>query len=608
MPFHRTAALTDLCVFLAACGLLAACSTSRFREAADREVYALIAEKTPDVVGMPDDFTIEQAELPSMDDLSIAEVAPEFLGEEGLSEVGARVVSLERALDLAVKNNRTYQNEKESLYLQALSLTLDRYSYTPIFSGGGGASYNKSTRDVVESTPIAQAASSAPDLVAAIGGLTGTPGDLIDGYAALVGAALAVPGVDTQRTRIVDERSVSGDSRLGVDLLLKGGGRIAVDLTSDFLRFITGDPRVTTSSALVSTITQPLLRGAGRKAAAERLTQAERDLLYALRAFTRFRQTFTVDVCSSYYEVLQNRDAVRNNWRSFQSFRLNAERERAFAEENLRTVAELGRLEQALLRTEGSWITSVRRYKQSLDLFKIQLGLPTNAPIVLDDGELTELKAKGILHPDIMADDAVKVALVARPDLYTDRDQAEDAKRRVYVAANALKPGLDLSVSANVPSMPGDRFQELDFERMRWGAGLDVDLPLNRKSERNSYRAALIAMERARRNLTLAEDRVKLDVRDGWRALDSAKRTYEISLKGVELNERRVEEQLLRADLGIARAQDQVDAQNDLNEAENAWTAALVTHTIARLEFWRDMGILFIKENGQWEEVTDVRP
>jgi hypothetical protein len=30
-----------------------------------------------------------------------------------------------------------------------------------------------------------------------------------------------------------------------------------------------------------------------------------------------------------------------------------------------------------------------------------------------------------------------------------------------------------------------------------------------------------------------------------------------------------------------------------------------VGHTIARLEFWRDMGILFIKENGQWEEVTD---
>ena len=34
-------------------------------------------------------------------------------------------------------------------------------------------------------------------------------------------------------------------------------------------------------------------------------------------------------------------------------------------------------------------------------------------------------------------------------------------------------------------------------------------------------------------------------------------------------------------------------------------TQALVTHTIARLQFWNNMGILYIKENGQWEEIRD---
>jgi hypothetical protein len=34
-------------------------------------------------------------------------------------------------------------------------------------------------------------------------------------------------------------------------------------------------------------------------------------------------------------------------------------------------------------------------------------------------------------------------------------------------------------------------------------------------------------------------------------------------------------------------------------------TSALISHTIARLEFWRDMGILYIKENGNWEEVKE---
>lgn len=49
----------------------------------------------------------------------------------------------------------------------------------------------------------------------------------------------------------------------------------------------------------------------------------------------------------------------------------------------------------------------------------------------------------------------------------------------------------------------------------------------------------------------------------------------------------------------------QVDAQQDLTRAQNDLTAALVAHNIARLEFWRDMGILYIKDDGQWEEVND---
>jgi len=75
----------------------------------------------------------------------------------------------------------------------------------------------------------------------------------------------------------------------------------------------------------------------------------------------------------------------------------------------------------------------------------------------------------------------------------------------------------------------------------------------------------------------------------------------------VKLAERRVEEQNLLAELGRARAQDQVDAQNALNDSKNQLTQALVSHTIARLQFWNNLGILYIKDNGQWEEVADAK-
>jgi len=595
-------------IILATAALLAGCSTTHYRRNADKEAYGAIAEKAESVPGMDKDFSIEQEPVPSLDGLPSVEEAAAFLGEAAQSEVGAKAVSLEQALALAVKHNRAYQNQKEALYLEALGLTLDRHLYTPIFSAEGGVGYRRATRDATGYSSLAEAALAAPDIVRQIGALAGTPSDLLNSYAALVQEAGTVSGLTASRVEIVDERDVSGDTSLGLDLLLKGGGRIAVDLTSNFLRFLTGDPRVSTSSALAASITQPLLRGAGSKVAAERLTQAERNLLYELRTFTRFRQEFTVRICTDYYEILQQRDIVRNNWNTLRSFEKSLERQRAFAAEGKTTQAELGRFEQAFLGTENDWVSSVRRYKQSLDQFKIELGLPAAMAVVLEDNELAALKAAGILHPKIASEDAVQVAQTARLDLYTEYDLVSDAERKVHVASNGLLPDLDVQGQITVPSLPGDRFQELDSKRYRWNAGVDVDLPLDRKSERNTYRAALISHERAKRELELAKENVTLDVRAAWRTLDQAKRAYEIALKGVELNKRRVEEQNLLAELGRATALNQVDAQNDLNEAENNLTAALVSHTIARLEFWRDMGILYIKPNGQWEEVKDVEP
>jgi outer membrane protein TolC len=162
---------------------------------------------------------------------------------------------------------------------------------------------------------------------------------------------------------------------------------------------------------------------------------------------------------------------------------------------------------------------------------------------------------------------------------------------------------VDLTSSVTLRSDPNDvsGMAWPQPERYSYSAGLDVDPGLDRTAERNAYRSALIARDRAARSVEQQADEIRLQVRDGWRALDQAKRSYEISEVGVKLAERRVEEQDLLAELGRARAQDQVDAQNDLVSSRNQRTQALVAHTIARLQFWNNLGILYIKDRGQWE-------
>jgi len=588
------------------CLLTPGCATSRFKESADKESYALIQEKTPAVPGMDSEFSIDvDAAGPQLDGLPVVAESDLSLGGDGTAELGSSLLSLERALSLAVRHNRNYQNAKEQLYLQALSLTLERHRYKPILSAGASAQYTRDTIEQSRASDFTNALAEAGVAIDALEALSGGTATLLREYANLVADAGAELGLDDPRTETQNRRSVSGGASVGMDVLLKGGGRLALDLTTNLLRYLVGTGGDAGTSAITATFTQPLLRGAGAKVAAERLTQAERDLLYALRDFTQFRKDFTVDICSSFYNVLQGRDIVRNTFTSYQNFLTSVERERAFAAEGRRTQADLGRLEQARLSAENNWVNALRRYREDLDRFKIQLGLSTDARVALEDDELALLQTQGLKHPILSDEEAVQVAMTARLDIYTRRDSLEDADRQVVVAANALKPGLSLIAQASAPTQGTNQPANFDFNRGQWSLGADLDLPLDRKAERNNYRATLIARERALRELTLSEDNVKLEVRAAWRNLDQARRNFEVAQRSVELNQRRVEEQGLLADLGRATALNQIDAQNDLTRAQNDLTAALVAHTIARLAFWRDMGILYIKADGQWEEIED---
>lgn len=554
---------------------LAGCTTAHYRKSADKEAASIIAQKSPAVPNMDRQFTIERTNVLALEGLPLARQSGEAvasLGTERATEEGARVLSLDKALEMAVKYSREYQAQKESLFLAALSLSLARFNYTPIFSNGSHAQIQNQPQNVQR----------------AIDQVAGTQTALLE-----------------QETTVVQQYNSSGNASLGSSVLLRSGAKLIDSFNISFLKFLNGGGQSVVASALTATITQPLLRNAGYKVTMENLTQAERTTLYALRSFVLYRKNFSVQIAQSYYGVLQTRDAVVNSWRAYQNYQQTVEKQRALAVEGRIRQSDLGSVEQAYLEAERSWIGTVRSYNQQLDQFKITIGLPLATRLVLDSQELEHLK---ILHPNLAAEDAVKVALVTRLDLATVRDQKEDAQRKVPVAANGLKPDLNLSLSGELDSKAGrsNPFNP-DLQRVRGVAGVDFGLPLNRIAERNAYRGALIQAAQAERQLTLQEDTIRLQVINSWRALDQAKRDFELSELGVKLAERRVEEQNLRAELGQITGLELVDAQTALINSRNARTAALVGHTIARLQFWYNMGILYIKDNGLWEEVKDAK-
>lgn len=553
--------------------MLPACTPGLYHTLADRETKLILGSKAAKVENIEGDLSIEPPAPADLEKMKKRMQDADFLGKERGREKGARVLPLDDALAQAVRLNRTYRGRKETLYLQALELTGARHEFTPIFHGTTDLAVKSDSR-------TGEDVSNQPAPVAEVGGEAGT--------------------ATVQRTidGIVATNTQTRTSSMGFTLLQRAGARLAVDFTEDFLGFVTGSRNVS-NSALAVTLTQPILKGGGYMATMENLTQAEREMLYSLRDFSNYRREFVVGIAERYYNILRARDEVRNNWVSYQGFLKVVESEEAMSQEGLRTLTQLGLLRQAALRAESFWVRSVLDYEAQLDAFKVELVLPLDEAIVLDEGELKKL---GIEDAGLTREQAVKVAQSSRPDLVTARDRVEDAERKIEVAKVGLRPGLDVNVGYDVVNPPGVNRPQLDFRRRNLSSGVTVDLPVNRKLERNTYQATLVGLERARRDETLAQDEVALQIRDDWRAIEQARRGYEIAAQGVALAERRLEEQRLLFEINKGEARDLVEAQTDLVESLNERTSAIISHSVARLRLWRDMGILFISKEGQWHK------
>lgn len=547
--------LVQLAVISAGTIAAAGCGAAYYTEQANAETYAIVADKQTEAFGERSPFTIEpdpkiyeffrraaaHYELP--EGLEPGDVPEHSLPRKG---PGAVRITMAEALRLAVHANRNYQAEKEQVYLTALALTFERYLFDP--------------------QPFA----------------TGTVNAVND-----TGAV---------------KRTWDGTSDVGFSQQLADGATVVANLGLTALKFINKELGDTIDSTLDFSLRQPLWRGAGRRIVQENLRQAERNALYQVRSFARFEKSFAVDVATQYLNVLQERQIVLNEFANYQSLVLSRKRAEELAEAERLPEFQVDQARQDELRAYNRWIVERERYTNSVDAFKIQLGIPVVSPIELVPEEMERLVEAGLQRPDVERDEAVATALVTRLDLANTRGAVEDSLRKIVVAEDGLEGDVDLVASIGYASDNPNRSPEsarLAFHRGDYSIGFDIDLPVDRLQERNALRRTQIDHEQAERNLTLLEDRVTLQVRQAFRRLEQARQSYEIQARSVELAEQRVESTQLLLQAGRANQRDVLEAQQALVEAQNALTRAVVDHTIAGLEFQRDVGTLTVNQEGQ---------
>lgn len=602
--------LTTVLLLLGGLALVGCRSPGQYREKADKVADDIITQKQKEAVGKTEPLEIERPSdilrrrLIEAQNLPVSSTAS--LGTDALKPIphapkdnyptethspDANIpiepnkplkISLIDALQIAAHNSPDYQTQKERVFSVALDLDLERNGFRNLFSAGTDHSI-----------------------------LTTTTGD-----------------------ETVTSTSNSGS--VGVSRLLKNGALLTSAVALDLTNLLTQGGSSRLGLNVDTSLSIPLLRGSGRYIVLEPLTQAERDVVYQIWTFERYKRTFAVGIASNYYSVLRQVDSLKNSESNYRSSIRSARMSRRQGDAGRLPQIQVDQAVQRELSSRTGWISAEILLANSLDSFKTLLGLPADARIEPDVNDLIALQQRGAKYVDTMkiaykavaaetappADAeavpippnredvgpyeidewvAIKLALDHRLDLRTANGAVYDAQRQVVVTADALRTGLTLNGDVRLSGDDDrDRFR---YRGERYHALLSLDLPIERTAQRNRYRESLIALERSTRSVQTLEDQIKTSIRNELRSLLQARENLKISAQSVVIAENSVANEDLQLQAGRVLIRDLLEAQDALLSAQNNLTAAIIQYRTAELQLQRDLDMLEITQHG-FKELT----
>jgi hypothetical protein len=280
------------------------------------------------------------------------------------------VLKMDQAIELGVINSPTYQSFREGLYLAALPVTQQRFNF----------SY--------------QWAATA---------------DWIREWAG-------------PRSEHGFQNNWTGTSTIGFSKLFSTGALLTADFANTTIFNFVGNG-FTSSSNVTVNASQPFLQGGGKAVNLEPLTQAERNLLYSIRAYARFREQFNIAVALGTTPPTDLRSAIGSTSASpisvlaalgiastdvsggFVGYLSTLYREcdmaadmklvhdleralkiiEAYQEGGMFSPLQVDQVRSTLLNGRNTVLADHQFVNNALDQFKIVLGLPANMPLILDD-------------------------------------------------------------------------------------------------------------------------------------------------------------------------------------------------------------------------------
>jgi hypothetical protein len=367
---------------------------------------------------------------PSADDLQSHPIQTLF--DMNLSPEGF-LLTLDQTVELGLINAREYQSIREDLYLACLPVTLQRFSFA--FQ-----------------------------------------------WTAIVNAFRQWAGLHSLEGH---QNNWTVNSNIGVSKLFSTGALLTTAFANNtVINFLhAGGPHVTSVSTINLDFVQPLLRGGGKAVTLEPLTQVERNLLYEIRAYARFREQFYLSIAlgitlpgtlpaaaggttgggpiSLLASLGIASTDVSGQFRGYfptlfrqldmaldQKYARDLERAllifEGFQEGGQVSPLQVSQVRTSLLNARNAVLKDYQDKTNALDQFKLQLGIPINLPLVLDDAPARALTRQYDRYYEVLAEADAAYKLVEK-----QREQPPEK----------LRPFLT-RLFANDPLVQGTEFQK----------------------------------------------------------------------------------------------------------------------------------------------------
>jgi len=360
------------------------------------------------------------------------------------------------------------------------------------------------------------------------------------------------------------------------------------------------------SSQFSFSVTQPLLKGRGLVVNRGAIWIARRNIEQSQANFAVQINEAILSVTNQYWSLVQAQKNLAVLQESLKLAEESYKRDKRALELGAISPLDIYRSEATVAQRRLQILQAEYAVKPLEDQLRRTLGADLDPRMAAIDIELTEpVESKNeLMAMDIAT--AMELALNHRPELVATKLQVANDDTSLQLASNALKPNLSLGgfyTSSGLSSGLGDAFNQVGtFKFPSYGMNLSFQFPVRNRAASADYGTALINKKNDMYSLRQREQQVNQDVRNAVHQLEESKLAITAAATSRDLAQKTLAAEQRKYELGAETIFFVLDAQNQLEQAEQSYVQALISYQLAVATLDRATGNLLVRNHVMIEE------